>query len=285
MGLQEKIIPYDKDSRLEKELDQFRLYLMQRNMADNTIHVYIYAVEQFLTKYDTVTHEHMMLYKCFLMERYKPQTVNLRIRALNCYAESIDHSSDHMLMIRIQQKTFLENVISQADYEYLKKCLIRDGNTFYYFVVRFLAATGMRVSELIEVQVEDVKRGFMDLYSKGNKIRRIYIPKALKVEALIWLQQIERTSGYVFLNRYGEKITPAGIRGQMKKFTVLYNLDPKVVYPHSFRHRFAKNFIEKCGDIAMLSDILGHESIETTRIYLHRSSTEQKEIVNQIVNW
>ena len=64
-----------------------------------------------------------------------------------------------------------------------------------------------------------------------------------------------------------------------------YGLNEEVMYPHSFRHRFAKNFIEKCGDIALLSDLLGHDSIETTRIYLRRSSTEQAAIVNRIVKW
>lgn len=270
---------------VEQSLDDFREYLEFHNMASNTIHVYLYAAKQFLELYHVVSHDKLMLYKCYLMEHYKPQTVNLRIRAINCYMESLKLSGSKILMVRVQQKTFLENVISQADYEYLKKCLIRSGNMLYYFVIRFMAATGVRVSELVQIKVEHVKCGYMDIYSKDNKIRRIYIPKDLRVDALKWLHQIDRVSGYIFLNRYGEQITPAGIRGQLKKFTVLYDLDPRVVYPHSFRHRFAKNFIEKCGNISMLSDILGHESIETTRIYLHRSSTEQKQIVNQIVNW
>ncbi len=143
----------------------------------------------------------------------------------------------------------------------------------------------MRISELVQIQAEDVKRGHMDIYSKDNKIRRIYIPKKVRKDCLNWLKNIPRTSGYIFLNRYGDRLTPAGIRGQLKKFTVLYGLDPSVVYPHSFRHLFAKNFLKAHGDISMLSDILGHESIETTRIYLQRSSAEQKRIINQVVNW
>ena len=94
-----------------------------------------------------------------------------------------------------------------------------------------------------------------------------------------------RSKGALFLNRFGNPITASGIRGQLKTFAVRYNLDPEVVYPHSFRHRFAKNFIEKSGDIALLSDLLGHESIETTRIYLRRSSSEQYQLINKIVDW
>ena len=77
----------------------------------------------------------------------------------------------------------------------------------------------------------------------------------------------------------------SGVRSRLKDFAARYNLDPEVMYPHSFRHRFAKNFIEHSGDISLLSDLLGHESLETTRIYLRRSSTEQARIVNQVVNW
>ena len=81
------------------------------------------------------------------------------------------------------------------------------------------------------------------------------------------------------MNRFGERITTRGISGQLKKLAVKYGIDPAVVYPHSFRHRFAKSFIEKCGDISLLSDLLGHKNLETTRIYLRRSSSEQYEIV------
>jgi len=269
----------------ENILSDFRTYLELHNMAENTIHAYLHAVGQFLDMYSQISHDTLLLYKCYLMEHYKPQTVNQRIRAMNCFVESLHLTEAHVIMVRVQQKSFLENVISQADYEYLKKCLLRDGDHLYYYTIRVMAATGMRVSELIRLQVNDVKRGYMDLYSKDNKIRRIYIPKSVQKDCLRWLKQIGRTDGYVFLNRYGDPITTAGIRGQLKKIAIRYGLDPSVVYPHSFRHLFAKNFIETCGDISMLSDILGHESIETTRIYLHRSSTEQKEIVNQIVDW
>ena len=94
-----------------------------------------------------------------------------------------------------------------------------------------------------------------------------------------------RRSGTLFLNRFGDPLTASGIRIQLKAFAQRYGLSEDVMYPHSFRHRFAKNFIEKCGDIALLSDLLGHDSIETTRIYLRRSSTEQAAIVNRIVKW
>ena len=156
---------------------------------------------------------------------------------------------------------------------------------FWYFVIRFLAATGARVSELIQIKVEHIKVGYLDLYSKGGKLRRIYIPKLLQEEALSWLKEKRQESGFIFLNKYGDRITTRGISGQLKKLAVKYGIDPVVVYPHSFRHRFAKSFLERFNDISFLADLMGHESIETTRIYLRKTSTEQREIVDSVIDW
>ena len=265
--------------------ERFRDYLTSKNMSANTTCVYCYAVRQFFEIHKELTIATLQLYKVYLLEHYKPQTVNLRIRALNCYMEYLNHKDSKMTMIKIQQKMYLDRIISQADYEYLKRRLWEDGEFSYYLVIRYMAATGVRISELVQFEIADVKFGFKDIYSKGNKMRRIYIPTVLKQKTEVWLEKSKRNKGALFLNRFGNPITASGIRGQLKTFALRYNLDPEVVYPHSFRHRFAKNFIENSGDIALLSDLLGHESIETTRIYLRRSSSEQYRIVNKIVDW
>ena len=229
--------------------------------------------------------QNLKSYKVWLIESYKPKTVNLRLRAINCYLESIGKEKWKLPFVKIQQKTFLENVISEADYEYFKNCLKRDNELFWYFVIRFLATTGARVSELIQIKVEHIKRGHLDLYSKGGKIRRIYIPNVVQEEALSWLADKQQESGFIFLNKYGDRITTRGISGQLKKLASRYGIDPIVVYPHSFRHRFAKSFLERCNDIAFLADLMGHESIETTRIYLRKTATEQREIVDTVIDW
>ena len=102
----------------------------------------------------------------------------------------------------------------------------------------------------------------------------------MRTETLEWLEETHRSSGYLFLNRYGERITTRGISQQLKNYADKYGLDKKVVYPHSFRHRYAKNFLEKYNDIALLADLMGHESIETTRIYLRRTASEQQALVD-----
>lgn len=264
---------------------EFERHLRGTNLAENTVKSYLFAVRQFYERYDSVTKRSLKEHKAWLIEQYKPKTVNLRIRAINCYLESMGKNSWALSSVKVQQKAFLENVISEADYTYFKNCLKRDDNLLWYFVIRFLAATGARVSELVQIKVEHIKLGHLDLYSKGGKLRRIYIPKTLQEEALAWLNEIHRDSGFIFLNRFCERITTRGISGQLKKLAVQYGIDPAVVYPHSFRHRFAKSFLDRCSDIAFLADLMGHESIETTRIYLRKTATEQRLLVDNIVNW
>ncbi len=185
----------------------------------------------------------------------------------------------------MQQTTFLENVISEADYKYFKSCLKNDDEMFWYFVIRFLAATGARVSELIQIKAEHVKLGPSRPILQRRQIAQNLYPKELQNEALSWLADKQQESGFIFLNKYGERITTRGISGQLKKLAVKYGINPAVVYPHSFRHRFAKSFLDRCNDIAFLADLMGHESIETTRIYLRKTATEQREIVDTIIDW
>lgn len=264
---------------------EFEEYLKNRELSQNTITAYRNTLKQYESQYDTLTQQNLRNYKMYLIEHYKPQTVNLRIRAMNCYLEYLQKDAWKLSTVKVQQKPFLENVISEADYLYFKNCLLQDGEMFWYFVIRFMAATGARVSELVRIKVEHVKLGYLDLYSKGGKLRRIYIPSALQKEALAWLKETGKQSGFIFLNRHGEPLTSRWIANQLKSLAEKYGLDPTVIYPHSFRHRFAKSFLDRHNDVTMLADLMGHESIETTRIYLRKTSTEQQAIINQVVDW
>ena len=99
------------------------------------------------------------------------------------------------------------------------------------------------------------------------------------------LKEKGQESGFLFLNKHGKRITTRGIAGQLKVLAARYGIDQAVIYPHSFRHRFAKSFLDRFNDLALLADLMGHESIETTRIYLRRTSTEQRDIVDKVVDW
>lgn len=267
-----------------EQLKQFDLHLRKQNLAPNTIQSYLYTVRYFNRNYE-IKLESILEYKGFLMEHFKPKTINLRIQGLNHYLKFIGRSDLCLRALKIQQKNFLEDVISYADYLFLKRKLRQDKNTKWYFVVWYLGATGARVSEIVKLKVEHVQVGHFDIYSKGGKIRRLYIPKRLKNETLKWLSDEQRQSGYLFLNRFDQPITTRGIAQQLKSYAIKYQLDTNVVYPHSFRHMYAKRFLEKFNDISLLADLLGHESIETTRIYLRRTSSEQQAIVDKVVTW
>lgn len=263
---------------------KFEQHLKNKGLSKNTIKAYIYSTNYFLKKY-SLSAENLLEYKGYLIEKYKPKTVNLRIQGINKFLEFSGQEKMKLSFIKIQQKTYLEDVISHADYLYLKRSLKKDKNLKWHFVVWFLGATGARVSELIRLKIEHIEIGYFDIYSKGGKVRRLYIPKKLRFDTLRWLSNLNRTSGYLFINNQGMPITPRGISQQLKNYAKKYGLHPKVVYPHSFRHLFAKNFLNKYNDISLLADLMGHDSIETTRIYLRKSTSEQQNIVDRIVTW
>lgn len=266
-------------------ITQFKAYLAKTNLAENTITSYVWTVTYYLEHYKEVNKKNLLAYKGYLVENFKPQTVNLRLQAVNKFLEFSKQEKLKMKFVKAQQKNFLENVISDADYKFLKTKLKADGYDQWYFIVWFMAATGARVSELLQIKAEHVNVGYLDLYSKGGKMRRIYIPKKLCAEAAKWLKERGLTTGYLFTNRTGNCLSTRGIAIQLKHFAETYGINREVVYPHSFRHRFAKNFLEKFNDIALLADLMGHESIETTRIYLRRTASEQQKIVNKVVTW
>ena len=266
-------------------MKEFKNFLIHQNLSNNTISSYVTAVEQYFKNFDDIAKQNLLAFKAELVDKNKGKTVNLRIQGINKYLDFIKKAKLKLKYIKIQQRSYLENVISDADYEFLKNKLLKDNNMHWYFVVRFLGATGARVSELIQFKYEHLTRGYIDLYTKSGKIRRIFIPKKLRIKAINFYVSINRTNGYLFLNKNGKQITTRGLSHQLKILGIKYKMNLNVIYPHSFRHRFAKNFLEKRKDIALLADLMGHESIETTRIYLRKTSEEQQTIVDEVVNW
>lgn len=275
-------------------LSDFQDYLRNKNLAPNTVRTYSGSIRLFLNMYPDLSQKNLKKYRSVLISRYKPATVNQRIHAMNSYLRFLTETREEEFLflkdyqlssVKLQQKTFHDNTISNEDYALLKRRLKADGNDFWYFVVHFLAATGVRVSELTKIKVEHLSHGYLDLYSKGSKIRRIYLPDFLCKEALEWCSKKGQRTGFLFINRQGKPISSRGIHSQLKHYALRYGIDPNTVYPHSFRHRFAKNFLAKFNDIALLADLMGHGSIETTRIYLTCSSREQQKLLDKLITW
>lgn len=264
---------------------KFQKFLEKSDLSESTVRSYVWTVNYYTVHYEKLDKENLLAFKGFLIEHFKTQTVNLRLQALNKFLEFTNKERLKLKFIKVQQKNFLENVVSNEDYKFLKTKQQNTNQHVRLSLVWFLGATGARISELLQIKAEHIEVGYLDMYTKGGKIRRLYIPKKLRLEAVKWLQDRNIYSGYIFRNRFGERISARDISQQLKFFAEKYGLSKKVIYPHSFRHRFAKNFLEKFNDIALLADLMGHESIETTRIYLRRTASEQQSIVDKIVTW
>ena len=281
------------DEQMTSQLDEFKEFLKKRGASNNTIASYLSTVRLYFSLSPQIDLMDLQKFKTYLLEHFRSNTVNTRIFGMNQYLLYLKEQEQipeelagfKLSSVKHQQKPFLDNVITKRDYERLKRGLKNDGDMFWYFVVRFLAATGARISELIQIKVEHIRIGCMDLYSKGGKLRKIYFPQKLCMEMLSWLELQGKDSGFIFVNRRGKQITPRGISWQLKVLAKRYRIPVETVYPHSFRHRFAKNFLSKFNDISLLADLMGHESIETTRIYLTQSSKEQSKLIDKIVTW
>ena len=281
------------DEQMTSQLEEFKEFLKKRGASNNTIASYLSTVRLYFSLSPQIDLMDLQKFKTYLLEHFRSNTVNTRIFGMNQYLLYLKEQEQipeelagfKLSSVKHQQKPFLDNVITKRDYERLKRGLKNDGDMFWYFVVRFLAATGARISELIQIKVEHIRIGCMDLYSKGGKLRKIYFPQKLCMEMLSWLELQGKDSGFIFVNRRGKQITPRGISWQLKVRAKRYRIPVETVYPHSFRHRFAKNFLSKFNDISLLADLMGHESIETTRIYLTQSSKEQSKLIDKIVTW
>ena len=212
-------------------------------------------------------------YREFLINTYAPSTVNLRVYALNKYLKYLDINY-HMKSVPNQRAKTLEKVISLRNYEKLRD-YFKGTNLDMYYALKVLAGTGIRPSELFKLRVSDVKRGYADLYSKRNKQRRIYFPKELQKELLTY-----KTNGNEMLFTFKMHQLRYAIRQGAR-----LGISRDVLHPYSFRHLFGKTFLKRSKNLTLLADLMGHESLETTRIYTRLTREEQQREVNRCVDW
>lgn len=271
---------------LTNEIQQkFKDYLIDLEESDNTIKQYNYSIKTYINEIGkTLNKQELKKYKEKLLNKRKPKTVNVRIagiiKFIKFYADyTKDKRYEEIIIknVKMQNKTYLNNVISLEEFKQMYEYARNTKREKYYFIIKFMGYTGARISEVIKLDVKSVKVGYMEIISKGAKFRRIYIPKGFQNELIEWIEN-EDLEGKIF------KITPRGISGTLKKIAGELNIDIKKVHPHSFRHMFAINFLKKNKDITLLADLLGHSNLDTTKIYLRRTEEEQKEIINSI-NW
>lgn len=255
-------------------LKKWKNYLESMDYAEKTIDCYYEALVSFSKQYKKMNFKNLKGFKNYLInEKYAIQTINLRLLALNKYCKWLGHPEWKVKTLKSNKNTFLDSILTKDEFKYLCANLKKD-DIDLYFLVKFMACTGARKSEILRFRAEDVKLGYVDLICKGGKSRRIYIPDNLKKEALTY-----KTSGTLFDIKY-----PSLLK-KLKHYAQKYDLNPVAMKPHAFRHFYALNFLENCQDISLLADLLGHSNIETTRIYLRKTPHQQANIINSVVNW
>ena len=273
------------------DIDGFRQYLYEEEMSKNTVISYLHAVELYAAKYDEITKGNLIEYKQEQLAQYKPSTVNLRIAGMMCYCRYAKIPA-RLKTVKTPNKTNVENVITQEQLDTLLRGLDRDGKRCWIVNVLLLAKTGMRISEALRVKKSDIQHGQITMHTKDH-MRTIYFPAALVED--IWEDLADLSLSDQVLRCCGPgkgmrvKTFPirsaTGFRNGLNRLGAKYGLPKEVMHPHSFRHYFALEFLKECQDIALLADVLGHRSIDMTRIYLRRSQEQLKDAVNDIVKW
>ncbi len=264
------------------KLKEFTEWLERKELSENTINTYLYAVREFGEKYGELTKRNLIDYKNYLIENRNPKTANNRCIAINQYCIFVDKPELRLKTIKLQKSMSVENVISKDVYNDLLQKLKNDGDIRGYFIILFLGKTGCRVSEFTRFKKSDLQKGYCEIWTKG-KIRKIVFPSSIIDESAEYFKTVK--GEYLFPNRYGEQLTTRGVARLIKDMADKYGIDRDVMYPHSFRHLFAIEFLKRNSNIALLADLMGHESVDTTAIYLKLSAKEQAEQLNKAMDW
>lgn len=263
-----------------KIIEQFENHLKMEEKSQNTIEKYIRDVTAFVEYLGEkpVSKENAIVYKQYLHYKgYAVRSINSIIASLNalfCFIGIVDCK---LKSLKLQRQVFYpeEKELTKAEYTRLIRAAMQKGNERLNLVIQTICGTGIRVSELEFITVEAVQKGEAVVSLKG-KTRTVFIVKALQKKLLRYISEQKIKQGSVFVTRTGKPISRTNIWREMKSLCEQADVNPNKVFPHNLRHLFARTFygIEK--DIAKLADILGHSSINTTRIYIMTTGNEHR---------
>ena len=263
-----------------KIIAEFKEHLILEERSEITVEKYIRDVKAF-AKYaqnNAVTKETVIAYKKHLQENYAVRSVNSMLAGINGLFVFLGWHDLKVKSLKLQQQVFCpeEKELTKAEYARLCRTAERKHNERLNLILQTICGTGIRVSELQYITVEAVKQGEAVVNCKA-KTRSVFIVKELKQKLLRYAAEQGIKSGIIFVTRTGKPISRTNIWREMKALCEEANVNPQKVFPHNLRHLFARVFygIEK--DIAKLADILGHSSINTTRIYIISTGTEHRQ--------
>lgn len=265
---------------------EFGIYLREQERSTATIEKYLRSLEQFyswLAPEKQVDKATTIAYKKFLLRSHVPRGVNVILAALNGFFRFMGWHSCHVNALRIQRQVFSapDSELSRDEYLRLVAAARKKGDMRLELLLQLIASTGIRVSEVRYVTVAALKTGRVQIQLKG-KIRTILLPKKLCHKLRDYQRHQNIQQGPLFITRSQRAMDRRDIWLQMKRLCILAGVAKEKVFPHNLRHLFARIFYNAQQDIVKLSDILGHSSIETTRIYLLSSGQEHQKILDSL---
>lgn len=264
----------------EEMAKAFEKYLRREEKSENTVKKYLRDVRAFAAYLNgaEVTKETVITFKSKLLgESYSVRSINSMLASLNGLFSFLGREDCRVKSVKLQRQIYCpeEKELTKAEYMRLVDTAKQKGNERLNLILQTICGTGIRVSELQYITVETIKNGEATVALKG-KTRSVFLVKELRKKLIRYAAKQNIQSGAVFITRTGKPMNRTNIWREMKGLCKQAGVNPKKVFPHNLRHLFARTFygIEK--DIAKLADILGHSSINTTRIYIISTGSEHR---------
>ena len=270
----------------DSQIVSFQQHLKSEEREQSTIEKYLRDLRLFAAWLTDrpVTAEIVADWKNHLRtEGYKSETINSKLSSINKFFAFMQWTDCRTKYLKIQRKLFRSPERELTKEEYLRLLETADalGKARLGLLIETICATGIRVSEVKYITIEAVQAGCTDIALKG-KIRTILLPQKLCRKLQKYAKKQKITSGEIFLTRSGKGISRRQIWAEMKALCKKAGVQPSKVFPHNLRHLFARTFYRVCRDVAKLADVLGHSSIETTRIYLISTSSEHAQQIERL---
>ena len=262
----------------EQAFDQFEDYLRHDEREESTIEAYLRSLTRFSEWADgrTITKELAMEWKAALAEAgYRPISVNAMLAAVNKFFTCMGREDCKVKYLKLQRQMFRksEKDLSKEEYQRLVQAAHEKGDLRMELILETICATGIRVGELKYITVEAIRAGVAEIALKG-KIRTILLPHRLCRKLQKYAKQQKIATGKLFLTQDGLPVSRQSIWTRTKALCEAAGVERTKVFPHNLRSLFARSFYGSCHDVVRLADVLGHSSIETTRIYLMSTGKE-----------
>lgn len=266
-------------------VENFKMYLYEEERSKNTIEKYLRDIKSFRAHIGEKELEKsdVLEYKKLLCEKYAPKSVNSILSSLNALFAFMNWYELRVKILKIQRRIFADRSkeLTKAEYERLLTAAKTAKNERLYYLMQTIASTGLRVSEIKYVTTDALKSGQAVINCKG-KLRQVLLPKELCRMLKKYAETHGIKSGSIFVSKSGKPLDRSNIWKMMKALCKSASVSRDKVFPHNFRHLFARIFYSLQKDIVRLADILGHSSVETTRIYTMESGSEHRRLIQKL---